>query len=127
MGSDFFRISSLTHSSPLSILTMVDMEGRSLGKSCVQRRPIFENLPASNTLISPLINLFDRFYISPFSYKFHAYVCDTLLANKLRMKTKQKNEEYMEQKQYFTCTNTFLSQVNCGILNNVLLTLCAVL
>ncbi|KAK7848945.1 hypothetical protein CFP56_003999 [Quercus suber] len=39
---------------PLNILTTVDMDGRSFGASCVQRRPIFRNLQASSTSKSPL-------------------------------------------------------------------------
>lgn len=39
--------------SPVSIFTMVDMEGRCLGLSCVQRRPTFKNLQASSASNSP--------------------------------------------------------------------------
>jgi len=38
---------------PVSILTTVDMEGRSFGLSWVQSRPIFRNLQASSASKSP--------------------------------------------------------------------------
>lgn len=127
MGFDFFRISSLTYSSPLSILTIVDIEGRSSGKSCVQKRLIFENLGASNTLISPSIILFDRFCISPFSYKFYAHMWYLISKHIKNGNKTKKTRNIWIKKNILLTLHTFLSQVTCGILNNVLLTLRTVL
>lgn len=49
----FVILLSSTSFSPVSILTTVDMEGRSFGVSWVHSKPIFRNLQASSASNSP--------------------------------------------------------------------------
>lgn len=68
----FAMTMSLISISPVSILTTVDIVGRSFGMSWVQRRPILRNLHASSMLTSPSNDASTNSSSSPLSCLFHA-------------------------------------------------------
>lgn len=66
-----FVISRSTSLSPVSILTTVDIEGRSFGLSCVHRRPTLKNLHASSASKSSFREVSTILTISLRSYSVH--------------------------------------------------------
>lgn len=68
--------SKLTLTSPVSILTTVDMEGRLFAASCVHRSPTFKNLRAASMSKASVIDI--SMMLSSLPLWYNAHVCSKM-------------------------------------------------